>query len=198
MEAFMYRYTDRVKKVKEILDSNIIGEIKYIHSTYRFFLNRVNTIKEVPELGGGSLYDVGSYPVNFIGMITNDIPVSCASQYVLNNGVDVIFSAVLKYKNGIIATLNCGFNAFKRTFSEVIGTKGVIEIPDTFAGNAGIINLITDEGAKEVQVEESDRYGLEVADFSNSILNNSKPMFSLDESLRNMIVIERLIETIKK
>ncbi|MCZ8522064.1 MULTISPECIES: Gfo/Idh/MocA family protein [Paenibacillus] len=197
MEAFMYRYTDRVRKLQELVRSGEIGEIRYIHSAFRFLLNRPGTIKMQPGLGGGSLYDVGSYPVNFIGMITGETPESCVSQSVLENGVDVLFSAVLKYKSGIVATINSGFNAFGQMNSEIVGTKGRIEIPDTFLGTAGKITVVTEEGSRQIDVAESDRYTLEVADFSAAVLEGRPPLFPLEETRRNMQVLDMLLASVK-
>ena len=73
MEAFMYRYTDRTRKVLEVLRAGTLGEIKFISSTFRFLLANPASIKLKPELGGGALYDVGCYPVNFIGMVLDEI-----------------------------------------------------------------------------------------------------------------------------
>src|SRR4029077_1416251 len=73
MEAFMYRYSDRTRKVLEVVRSGVLGEIKFISSTFRFLLSNPASIKFQPELGGGSLYDVGCYPINFTGMILDEI-----------------------------------------------------------------------------------------------------------------------------
>lgn len=196
MEAFMYRYTDRISKVSSILSSNIVGEIKQINSTFRFFLDRPSDIRALPELGGGSLYDVGSYPINFISMIMKSQPVAYTAQCIKENDVDVLFSGILKYQNGVIATLNSGFNAFKEMHSEIIGTKGIIEIPDTFAGTKGVIRVITADSQKEIVVEESDRYYLEINNFANAVLNKECNLLSLEESLRNMRVIEQLLKLV--
>lgn len=196
MEAFMYRYTDRTRKVQQLLASGEIGEVKYIQSTFRFYLNRPNTIKVKQELGGGSLYDVGCYPVNFIGMIMGQLPESCVSEAVMENGVDMRFSAVLKYPNGVLAAINSGFDAFNQMNSEIIGTKGRIEVPNTFAGDPGVITVTTDAGTREVSVEASDRYTLEVADFADAILQGRQPLFSMEETYRNMQVIEMLLDTL--
>jgi D-xylose 1-dehydrogenase (NADP+, D-xylono-1,5-lactone-forming) len=194
MEAFMYRYTDRTHKVEEIIQSGEIGEIKFIDSVFRFHLNRPNTIKIQPELGGGSLYDVGCYPLNFVGMLTKELPDSCSVQAIMDNGVDLMFSAVMKYPSGIIANIHSGFNAFPQMGSEVVGTLGRVEIPDTFSGVAGQIKVVTKDGARVVEVNESDRYTLEVEDFSNAILNGSSPKFSLQETERNMQVLDMLMQ----
>jgi D-xylose 1-dehydrogenase (NADP+, D-xylono-1,5-lactone-forming) len=197
MEAFMYRYTDRIRKVREIISSGVLGEIKYINSCFRFLLTNPLSIKLKPELGGGSLYDVGSYPVNFIGMVTGEEPVSISAECIKENGIDVILSAVLKYQSGIIAALHCGFNAQKRIYSEITGTKGSLEIPDTFLDDEGYISLVTDKGIEKIAVARSDRYCLEIEDFSNAVLTGGKPYLVIEESLLNSTVLERILEKIK-
>lgn len=194
MEAFMYSYTNRTAKVLEIVNSGILGELKFATSTFRFFLDRPNTIKVKPELGGGSLYDVGSYPVNFIGKISGKEPISVSPEFDMHDGVDINFSAVLKYEDGLIANINSGFNAFPRNYSEIVGTKGMLEIPDTFMGTDGLIYLTTSEGRKEIYIEKSERYVLEVEDFADAILNNREPLIPMSETMRNMRVIDRLLQ----
>ncbi|PKU24133.1 Gfo/Idh/MocA family protein [Telmatospirillum siberiense] len=193
MEAFMYRYTDRTKKIVEVLDSGVLGEIRCINSTFRFFLDRENTIKENPELGGGALYDVGCYPLNLIGLVTREEPVSVVVECAKSHGVDVNLSAILRYPSGLIASLHCGLNAFGRISSEITGSKGLLLVPDTFLDNAGQIQLVTDKGTEMIVVAESDRYAAEITDFSTAILEKREPALSLDESLRNMRVLERLV-----
>jgi xylose dehydrogenase (NAD/NADP) len=201
MEAFMYRYTDRTRQVLEVLRSGALGEIKFIGSTFRFLLANPASIKLKPELGGGSLYDVGCYAVNFIGMVMDEItrgqpggaaPESVSAQCARQGGVDMIYSALLKYPSGVIAALNCGFNAQKRICSEIIGARGALEIPDTFLDNAGALTLITGEERREIPVAESDRYRLEVEDFAGAILQKRTPRLTLAETQRNMEVMERL------
>jgi xylose dehydrogenase (NAD/NADP) len=198
MEAFMYRYSDRIHKVMDILHSGVIGTVKYINSSFRFLLEREDDYRWQPAQGGGSLYDVGCYPVNFVGMVTNAFPVAMSGEYVLQNGVDAIFSAVLKYDNDIIATINSGFNAFLRVYSEIIGTRGVLEIPDTFLGNAGSIMVVTHDGKREIPVQESDRYKLQIEDFADAIIADRKPLIGPEETIRNMRVIDQLLELISR
>ncbi len=194
MEAFMYRYTDRTRKVQDILNSGVLGEVKYINSQFRFFLDHEDDYRWEPTQGGGSLYDVGCYPLNFTGMVTGCAPVAMKAEYRLHKGVDSAFSAILTYENGIIANINCGFNAFFRVYSEIVGTQGVLEVPDTFLGNAGTITLITAGGRESLPVKESDRYRMEIEDFSAAILENRPPLFSLEETVRNMKIIDQLLD----
>jgi D-xylose 1-dehydrogenase (NADP+, D-xylono-1,5-lactone-forming) len=198
MEAFMYRFTDLKEKVITLVATGELGELKYINSNFRFFLDRPNTIKVQPELGGGSLYDVGCYPVSFVNMLTGRLPVSCVSESVVEGGVDVMFSGTLKYEDGLIATIGCGFNAFKDTRTEIIGTKGRLEIPDTFGGMDGVITLVNDAGRREIEVKDTGRYALEVTGFANAILQGQPPQISPEDSLLNMQVLDMLFASMKQ
>ncbi|HUR57725.1 MAG TPA: Gfo/Idh/MocA family oxidoreductase [Opitutaceae bacterium] len=207
MEAFMYRYTARTRAVLDVVRSGALGEIRQINSTFRFLLANPASIKLKPDLGGGALYDVGCYPVNFIGMIVDAIaggapgaggqPDSIAVESLQKDGVDLGFSALLRYASGAMATLNCGFNAHKRVYSEIIGTEAVLEIPDTFFDNAGALTVITGEQRREIPVPASDRYRLEVEDFADAIRHARDPQFSLVETLRNAELMDRLFAAAK-
>jgi predicted dehydrogenase len=202
MEAFMYRYSARTQKVIELLRSGVLGDIKFIHSQFRFLLNRPGDVRRSAGLGGGSLYDVGCYPLNFIGLVLDTItgsapgagprPESVQVQSTDVDGVDEMFSALLRYPGGITAALHSGFNAQFRMAAEIIGTKGALEVPLTYLGNAGAMILTTGEQRQEIPVPESDRYQLQLEDFSAAILEKRPPLLTPEETVRNLELIDRL------
>ncbi|BCA39109.1 Gfo/Idh/MocA family protein [Kluyvera ascorbata] len=192
MEAFMYQYTDRVRVIKQVLESGELGELRHINVSFRFLLDRPGTIKMQPALGGGALYDVGCYPVNFIGMVTGRLPVSCKAVSETEQGVDTNLSALLQYDDGLIANIHCGFNAFGRNYAEIIGTKGMLVVDKPFLDDAGTLYLHTNEGVRELPVSESDRYQAEIRHFSSAILNEPSRLIPLDETVRNMQVLDMI------
>jgi xylose dehydrogenase (NAD/NADP) len=206
MEAFMYRYTHRTESVLEVLRSGDLGEIKFVASTFRFTLGNPASIKLQPDLGGGSLYDIGCYGVNFVGMVVDEIiraesgdlpgtaglPDSVTAECVRKGGVDVMFSGLMKFPSGLIASVNCGFNAHKRTYSEVVGTNGTLVIPDTFFDNAGAIFMTAGDERREITVMESDRYRMEIEDFAEAVMQRRAPYFSLAETQRNTEIMDLL------
>jgi predicted dehydrogenase len=154
-----------------------------------------------PELGGGSLYDVGCYPINFTGMVMDEmtrgqrggaVPASLSAQCVRQGGVDMIYSALVKYPCGLIASMHCGFNSRERVHSEIVGTRGALDIPETFFGNPGALTLTVGEERREIPIAKSDPYRLEVEEFAEAILQKRAPRLSLIETQRNMEILDRL------
>jgi len=202
MEAFMYRYSARTAKVVELLRSGVLGDIKFIQSQFRFLLNRPGDVRRAADLGGGSLYDVGCYPLNFTGLVIDTItgsapgagprPDSILAQCVDVNGIDELFSALLRYPGGVTAALHSGLNAHNRILAEIIGTKGILEIPIPFLGLAGNLTLIAGDQRTEIAVPESDRYRLQLEDFADAILLKRPPLLTAEETLRNMELLDRL------
>jgi xylose dehydrogenase (NAD/NADP) len=202
MEAFMYRYTARTQKVIEVLRSGVLGDVKFIHSQFRFLLNREGDVRRASGLGGGSLYDVGCYPVNFIGLVIDTLsgrapgagprPESVRAQSGDVNGVDELFSALLRYPGGVTAALHSGFNAHSRMATEIVGTKAVLEVPFTFLGDMGPLTLISGDQKQEIAVPESDRYRLQAEDFADAILLQRPPLLTPEETLRNLELLDQL------
>ena len=114
------------------------------------------------------------------------------------NGVDVNLSALLRYEDGLIASLHCGFNAFGRMHSEIIGSKGMLLAPDTFLDDAGLLTLYDKSGCQQLTVAQSDRYGAEISDFSSAILEHRAPKLNLDESLITMRTLDRIITQVRR
>ena len=63
-EAFMYRHNPQTKKLKELVDSGAIGELRLIRSTFSYSLFDASNIRLRTEVEGGSLMDVGCYCVS--------------------------------------------------------------------------------------------------------------------------------------
>jgi predicted dehydrogenase len=207
MEAFMYRYTDRVRRVLEVVRSGALGEIKFIEANTRSLLTDRTTIRFKPELGSGSLYDMGCYLVNFTGLIADTIagttgivqPASISAECVRPGGsIDEIFSGVMRYPSGLIAAVNCGFNAHRRVFAEIVGTQGILHVPDTFYGEPGALTLTLGGERREIPVAASNCFRLEIEDFADALRRGRPTLLGMPESLRNAEVINRLFEAALK
>jgi len=202
MEAFMYRYTDRTAQVLQVIRRGLLGEIRFVDACFRYPMTNAGSIKLRPELGGGALYDVGCYPVNLIGLVADELvgqpgsgtarPESVSVQSVRAGGVDLAFSALLKYPSGLLASAHCGFTSQKRVAAEIFGARGLLEIPETYFDAPGALALTVGDERREIPVAASDRYRLEIEDFAAAILTGRAPLCGLAESLRNAEVMDLL------
>lgn len=109
MEAFMYRFHPQWKLVKDTITKGEIGEIKHVHSTFSYFNNNPENIKNQEALGGGGLLDIGCYCVNFSRFIYDDEPYEIDSHMDFDPSfnTDRVASGLLKFKAGS-ASFMCG------------------------------------------------------------------------------------------
>ncbi|MEM7233459.1 MAG: Gfo/Idh/MocA family oxidoreductase, partial [Planctomycetota bacterium] len=62
-EAFMVRTHPQWLKVREIVDSGRIGELRAVNGFFSYFNDDPKNIRNIPEYGGGGLMDIGCYPI---------------------------------------------------------------------------------------------------------------------------------------
>ncbi len=194
MEAFMYRFLPGTVKLREILDSGAIGQIRHIYSSHRFHLENDGDVRVSRELGGGCLRDVGCYPVNLVGWLLDSCPESVSAQKTMFQGVDHALTACLKYKDGVMANISCGFDGCSVMVTEINGTKGSILMRNTFIDSESPILLFDAEGGmREIPVETSQCYRLEVERFSAAVLEDRDMPLGLEESERNCRLMEEIL-----
>ena len=64
-EAFMYRHHPQTLRVKEMIGQGAVGEMRLLRGAFSYLLTNRSDVRLLPELGGGSLWDVGCYPISF-------------------------------------------------------------------------------------------------------------------------------------
>ncbi|MEP1222985.1 Gfo/Idh/MocA family protein, partial [Maribacter dokdonensis] len=129
MEALWSRFNPTIKKVKELVDNGTIGDIGYLHSDFAFYaLDRDENGRLLnPALAGGSLLDIGIYPI-FLAYLLLGMPKDIkATANFYKTGVEVQCSMILNYDNAQ-AILYSGLNSNSEKKSEIAGSKGTIFI----------------------------------------------------------------------
>lgn len=192
MEAFMYQLHPQHERVRYIIASGEIGEVKLFKSSHSFYLeNRDGDIRMKKEMGGGSLYDVGCYSIHAIRNILQSEPVEVHGFAEFDPATNVDLSAIvfLKLANGIPAVIDCSFDMTDRNEYEVVGTKGSIKVPFAFrpdVANGGVGHIIVETGrVKRKENIRGDIYKLEVEHFSNAILHDLEPINTGEVSVKS-------------
>jgi predicted dehydrogenase len=87
MEAMWARFLPHYAKVREIIESGVLGKIHTIHADHGQRLADQNIPRLVePALAGGALLDLGIYPISFAHMILGN-PLKITSTAVLTDNL---------------------------------------------------------------------------------------------------------------
>ena len=130
MEGMWSRFPPLMEKVRDILSKNEIGEIRTIHADFGFRPENMDPNGRLfnPDLAGGSLLDVGIYPVSFSFMINGE-PDSFLTDWTCGKtGVDEQASMIFKYSNGSMALLHSSIQSDTGQEAFISGTEGSIRI----------------------------------------------------------------------
>ncbi|HEX7974892.1 MAG TPA: Gfo/Idh/MocA family oxidoreductase [Anaerolineales bacterium] len=207
-EAFMYRHHPQTKLVGEWVRSGRLGEVSAVRGVFNFALSGEayspahRDIRLVPEYGGGSLWDVGVYPLSFAQYIMGSAPEWVAgSQWTGETGVDESFSGLLHYTGDRSATISSSIRSPFYTSAEVIGTQGRLSLTRPFnALDEGRKMIFTPaEGEPfEVPVPQMELYQGEVEDMNAAILEGAAPYLTLDETRDHVRTVLALYEAANK
>jgi xylose dehydrogenase (NAD/NADP) len=202
MEAFMYRFHPRTEKVLEMVRAGRLGELRMIHSAFTFRLTRPDNIRLKPELGGGSLMDVGCYCVNISRTAAGAEPVEVqALARWSQSGVDEQMVGTLRFANGLLAQFDCALTLERREVYELAGTEALLSVPAAFLPGEedAAIQETRSRGSLEQHVTHGvDEYRLMAEHFADCILQDRPPRYPASEAAANMRVIEALYRSARE
>ena len=108
MEAFHYRYHPLAERMKQIVDSGVLGEIRHIESTMCIPLPMKNDIRYNYELAGGATMDVGSYAIHQLRFLAGAEPeVIAATARLAQPYVDRWMQADFRFPDGRTGRMTC-------------------------------------------------------------------------------------------
>src|SRR5262249_27607757 len=132
MDGFMWPHHPRTAKLQKLLESGSLGEIRRVDGAFTFHLEPLapTNIRLRPELGGGSVLDVGCVSAFGIRWALAVEPIEVYANAVYQHGVDVEMNGLLKFADGRMASFDCGFTSSFRGWLEITGTDGTVVVPD--------------------------------------------------------------------
>jgi predicted dehydrogenase len=188
MEAFMYRHHAQTIALKETVDTGSIGELRQLRSSFSFTLRDPANVRLSPELDGGALMDVGCYCISGSRLLAGEPELVFGRQHVGPSGVDLRFVAVLQFPGDVFAQFHCGFDLPDGSGLEAIGATGTVLVREPFR----CIDPHLELSGERVEVEDIDRYFLQLENFSAAIRREAEPLLGRDDALGQARVIEAL------
>jgi xylose dehydrogenase (NAD/NADP) len=198
MEAFMYRHHPQTLKVKELVESGVVGKLQLIRGSFTFKLSDEGDVRLNSSLSGGSIWDVGCYPISYARLIAGVELVEVFGWQVTGqaSGVDEMFAGQMRFSNGVYAQFDCGFRTPQRTHMELVGDKGNITIKIPFSPKLNEEIIVTNGDEKRIiTIPGEDLYLGEVENMADAILNGQPPRMSLADSRGNVAAIKALLRS---
>ncbi len=187
MEGYMWRHDPVTRRLQELLPR--IGGLQTVRSTFSFRLDREGGALLDPELGGGSLLDIGCYCVSAARLLAGREPDRVYGEAVVRGGVDVRFTGVLRFGE-VAAEFTCGFTSNHRGL-EAIGSDGSLSVGDPWHGSEGVVDL---DGSEE-RVEVESAYRLELENLAAAVRGEAEPLLGRADALGQARTIDALLRS---
>lgn len=197
VEAFMYLHHPQILRAIDLAAGGTLGRLELINGTFSFFLSHEGDPRAERQMGGGSLWDVGCYPVSLARRICGVEPdaVTAFARFD-ESGVDRTFIGQLHFPAGPLAQFDSGFAAPDREHVEIVGSDATLVLDAPFLpepdGPPPSLTLWRGRESKTVEVPSVDQYQAEVEDLASVILDGASPRVSLDFSRGNIATLMRL------
>ncbi|NDL60152.1 Gfo/Idh/MocA family protein [Phytoactinopolyspora mesophila] len=202
MEAFMYRHHPSWVRARELVAEGRIGELKAIQGIFAYNNTDPANIRNVVELGGGALMDIGCYPINVARMMfggePSDVQAAIHRDPVFQT--DVLTSAVLTFGSGQTSFV-CSTQLEPDQRIHLLGSEGrlLVEVPfnippdqptrliHTAGGNPPM-----SPGIEVFHVPAADQYRIQGELFATSIREGVPQPTPPEDAIANMRVIEQV------
>jgi len=172
MEAFMYRFHPAMRAFVDAIENPL-----HVQASFGFRLDDPLNYRLRVEHGGGALLDVGCYTVNVARWILGE-PVEVVAHSRMSGGVDMTTTVMLQFAGGRTASLWSSFESPEEQQVRVVTVDSVLARERPFTSIH----------------DPHDPYQLMVESFADSVITGTPAAISLQESIANMHVLDRIRE----
>jgi predicted dehydrogenase len=205
MEAFMVRFHPQWLRVRELIREGHIGAPRAVQMLFSYSNHDAANIRNILNMGGGALYDIGCYPI-VIGRFVFECEPKRAIALIDRDpkfGTDRLASALVDFGNGrhLDFTVSTQLAPFQRT--QVCGTQARIEVMIPVNAPQGArTTLLLDDGSQPgaaaalaQTLPESDQYLLQGEAFSRAVRGEIELPYGVQDAVANQRVIDALFRS---
>ncbi|MDP2070749.1 Gfo/Idh/MocA family protein [Methylotenera sp.] len=207
MEGFMYRFHPQHKRLQEIVESGLIGDVLSVRASYSFLMKqaRMYRINRSMMDGGGAMWDIGPYAIHSLRWCFGLEPVSVMAHAKLNDvGADIVTSGILDFGQDAEGRARFGhfdisFERSRKSEYEVVGTKGWVKCHAAwvFQNDVPVISWALEDGkSAEERFAPSNHFALEIEHFGDCVLNNKAPHLTFTDAKANCKAIEAVLQSV--
>ncbi len=204
-EAFMVRHHPQFKEAKKRIKAGQIGELRAIQCFFSYHLTDPNNVRNMPDIGGGGILDIGCYPVVVSRFLFDKEPERAIALIERDPQfkTDRLTSAIVDFGNGQRLDFTISTQLVLHQRVDIVGTKGRIEVPIPFnAPPRKAMKLWLDKGqtlgmtsAKAISVKPCDQYQLQGEAFSRAVRGLEPLAYGIEDSIKQMKVLDALFKS---
>jgi glucose-fructose oxidoreductase len=202
MIAYRLHFEETNLKTIELAQSGKLGALRCFDSVFTMNVEDEHNVRLKPlDMGGGPVYDIGTYCINAARYLFRDEPIE-VSAFSANNGeprfrnVDEMTCAILRFPGERLATFTCSFGAVDVASYRVVGTKGEVRVEPAYEYAVELRQYVTIDGkTSDHKFGKRDQFAPELVYFSNCIQQNLEPEPSGWEGLNDVRVIRAILES---
>jgi len=199
MEAFMYRHHPQWQRARQIVNEGQIGELRTIHSFFSYYNVDPSNIRNMADMGGGGLMDIGCYCISLSRFIFGAEPkrVFGIIDYDPQFEVDRFANGILDFGKGT-STFACSTQLVPYQRVNIFGTEGRVEIEIPFNAPSDVPCKMWHHRGSEIEqiaLDICDQYTIQGDLFSQAILNDTEVPTPLEDAVANMKVIQSLFNS---
>jgi predicted dehydrogenase len=206
-EAFMVRQHPQWLKAREIAQSGKLGTLRAIQCFFSYHNTDPRNVRNMADIGGGAVYDIGCYPIVTARFIFGAEPVRVMA--VIDRDpefrTDRTTSAVLDFGEGRQLTFTVSTQTVPYQRVNIFGTKGRLEVEIPFnAPQGAALRLWLDDGkklgdasAKVVKIEKADQYQLQGEYFSRVVRGKEKNLYGVEDAIQQARILDAVFRSAK-
>ena len=205
LEAFMYRFHPSWLAVQELVAGGRIGDLRAVDVWFSYFNDDPTNIRNILEVGGGAMWDIGCYAVSVARLLFGREPdvIEAVVQRDGASGVDTVTAGVLGFPSGT-ATFGVSTRVETDQRVHVYGSDGRLSvgIPFNIPPDRPTEVFVTHGGdppvapaTETMTFEPADQYTLQAESFARAVLDGEPLPVAPDDAVANVAVIERILRT---
>jgi predicted dehydrogenase len=205
MIGYRTHYDATFLKLRSLVRSGTLGEVQAFQVGFYGMKNKQQWRLERTLAGGGSLLDLGIYPLNSVRWFSGEEPPECHA-FVATRDKGPTFASVeqsidwlVKFPSGILASGGSSYGQSGTNFLQINGTTGYVRLEPAFVYGDAVLRYTGLASGAELSgdgpVTNPDQFVSEVTHFAECVLTDRRPDTPGEEGLADMLAIEAIYES---
>lgn len=200
MEAFMYRHHPQWQRARQIVREGGIGRLLTIQSAFSYFNDDADNIRNIADIGGGGIMDIGCYPISLSRFLFDAEPARVFGSLDRDPKfrTDRRASVVLDF-GGPTSSFTCSTQMAPYQRVNIFGDQGRVEIEIPFNAPPDrpckMWHQQADASITEISFEICNQYTIQGDLFSRAVLDDTPVPTPIEDAVGNMKVIEAIFKS---